>query len=103
MTFEESVLKTALENMFSGRSFSICDLDRIGEIIGVNPSQHPNYKLLHALHCVNFRDMDKVVLDQLQQKVAECLKPTFSPGAMAKALLMEGNDHSPTEDRFLIN
>ena len=103
MNFEESVLKTALNKMFSGKHFSICDLDRIGEILNVHPSQHPNYRFLSALHCVGFADMDKVILDQLQHKVAECLKPTFSPGAMAKALMMEGNDHIPTEDKFLIN
>jgi hypothetical protein len=103
MNFEESVLKIAINKMFSESHFSICDLEDVGNIMGVNPKQHPNYRLLRALHCVKFRDMDKVVLDNLQEKVAECLRPSFSPGAMAKALMMEGNDHTPTEDTFLIN
>jgi|TARA_R110000851_G_scaffold236513_1_gene389195 hypothetical protein len=103
MTFEESVLKTAIEKMFSGNSFSICDLDKIGKLMKVNPSHHPNYTFLSALHCVDFKDMDKIVIDQLQQKVVECLRPKFNSGAMAKALLMEGNDHFNTEDNFLLN
>ena len=98
MSFETAVLEQALNNLFTESSFSICTLRDIGKLVGVNPEQHPNYQLLRALHCVNYADMSPEILQELQQRVAECLRPQFQPGALAKALLMEGNDHINTED-----
>jgi len=98
MSFETAVLEQALNNLFTESSFSICTLRDIGKLVGVNPTQHPNYKLLQALHCVDYADMSPEILQELQQRVAECLRPQFQPGALAKALLMEGNDHANTED-----
>ena len=99
--FEAAVLETALTKLFTGSSFYISDLQDIGKLIGVSPEQHPNFKFLRALHCVSYCDMPQAILCELQQKVAECLKPTFDPATLAKALLMEGNDHIPTEDMYL--
>jgi len=103
MSFETAVLEQALNNLFTERSFNICTLDQIGTMLGINPEQHPNYKLLRPLHCVAYADMSPAILQELQQRVAECLRPQFQPGALAKALLMEGNDHNPTEDRYLLS
>lgn len=102
--FDQAVLETALTKLFSGRYFDICQVDKIGELLGVNPGQHPNYTRLRALHCVDYRDMPNAVLEQLQQKVVECLQPRphMHSGAMlAKALLLEGNDHVNTEDTYI--
>lgn len=98
MSFETAVLEQALNKLFTEKHFSICTLDDIGKLIGVNPSQHPHYKLLRALHCVAYANMSPEILQELQQRVAECLRPQFQSGALAKALLMEGNDHVNTED-----
>jgi len=103
MSFETAVLEQALNNLFTDKHFSICALDNIGKLLNVSPSQHPNYKLLQALHCVDYADMSPAILQELQQRVAECLRPQFQPGALAKALLMEGNDHRNTEDRYLLS
>lgn len=103
MSFEAAVLEQAIKKIFTGRHFSICDVDDAAELLGVNPKQHPNYKLLNALHCVHFSDMSKEILNGLQEKVAECLRPTFHPAMLTKAILSEGNDHMPTEDKYLIN
>ena len=102
--FDQAVLETALTKLFSDSHFSICQVDKIGALVGVNPQQHPNYKRLQALHCVDYRDMPQAVLEQLQQKVVECLQPRphMHSGAMlAKALMLEGNDHVNTEDTYL--
>ena len=98
MSFETAVLEQALDKLFTKKHFDVCMLDKIGKLVGVTPGQHPNYKLLHALHCVDYADMSPAIIQELQQRVAECLRPQFQPGALAKALLMEGNDHTNTED-----
>ena len=103
MGFEQAVLEQAIKGLFNDKHFSICALDDIGKIIGVNPALSPNYKYLRTLHCVNYSEMSPVILNELQVKVAECLKPLFNPSALTKALLMEGADHVNTEDKYLLN
>lgn len=98
MSFETAALEQALNKLFTERSFNLCTLDQIGTTLGVNPEQHPNYKLLRPLHCVAYAEMSPVIIQEIQQRVVECLRPQFQPGALAKALLMEGNDHINTED-----
>lgn len=102
--FEQQVLATALDKLFKARSFSICTLNDIGELVGVSPDQHPNYKHLHALHCVKYSDMSPIILKELQAKVMETLQPQWHSGAiLAKAILIEGNDHINTEDTRLLS
>lgn len=102
-SFEAKALELALNKLFSEKHFSICQLDTIADLIGVNAQAHPNYKTLRALHCVDYNKMDRETRDQLQIKIMECLRPqfNFSSAAITKALLMEGNDHIPTEDNYL--
>jgi hypothetical protein len=99
-SFDKGVVEVALTKLFTESHFSICTLDTIGELIGVNPRVHPNYRSLHALHCVKYRDMPTTVKAGLQTKVMECLRPEFAyTGAiLAKALLLEGRDHLHIED-----
>lgn len=98
MTFKRAVLESALTQLFHDDHFSICKLRDIGDVLGVNVRQHPNYKLLKALHCTNYADMAPEILQGLQEHVTECLRPQFRPELLAKALLIEGNDHVNTED-----
>lgn len=100
---KQQALEALLNKMFSGRSFSVCDLDKAGDLIGVNPGACQHYKTLNALHCVNFADMNEELRQSLPLLVMECLRPTFRPNLMAKALLIEGNDHINTEDTFRLN
>lgn len=100
MSFESDTIRIALDELLNGRSFSICDLNNIGEAIGVDPSHHADYKFLHLLHCVKYSNMTADIRRQIPQKVMNCLDPhnKVNVGAMAKALLIEGNDHINTED-----
>lgn len=99
MSFEKAVVETALKELFNGRHFSICDLEKIGRIVGSNPSRHPDYKYLHALHCVNYSDMPEEVRSEIPMRVIRCLRPDALdiPG-MAAALMAEGRNFTPIED-----
>lgn len=87
MNIEESVLKIKIKSLFNERSFSICTVRELGTLLGVNPEQHPNFKYLHALHCVNYREMDKELVDKLPEMVMECLSKKFDHETYTKALL----------------
>jgi hypothetical protein len=101
-SFEAKALELAINKLFQEKHFSICQLDTIAELMGVNAQAHPNYKVLRALHCVDYSKMDSETREQLQHKVIECLRPqfNFSAAALTKALLMEGNDHIEAEDFY---
>jgi len=102
MSFERDVVTIALKELFHSRSFSICDVDKIGKILGTNPSRHPGYKYLRALHCVDYADMTNTVRDELPQRVMECLKPdSLNFEAMAFALTAEGKGTTPIEDNYI--
>lgn len=103
MSFESEALELAIKKLLGGKHFSICKLDDIGKFLGVNPEHHPNYKMLQALHCVDYCDMSEDMRQELPRKIMECLRPQFSPELMAKALLIEGQQHTDIEDRYLLN
>lgn len=104
MSFESDVVTIALKELFNGRHFSICDVDKIGEMIGTNPSKHPGYKYLRALHCVDYSKMTDEVREQLPNRVMDCLRPdSMNFEAMAMALTAEGRDATPIEDSYIDN
>lgn len=105
MNFETTSVELLIDKMFNGcKHFSICDLDKLGEMIGVNPKSHPNYKFLQGLHCIDYEKMPPQFIEQLQRKVAECLRRNNHMDAklMASNLMAEGNDFAYTEDNTLI-
>jgi len=56
-TFEKQAIATSLKSMFNGNHFSICDFDQCCKIAKITPDKS-TYDVLHALHCVNWTDMD---------------------------------------------
>ena len=103
MSFEHDVLAKALDKLLNGRHFCITDMRNIGDLINVNVYQHPNYKWLHALHCVDYSEMTQEVRDAIPHKVMECLDPKrrINPDVMARALLIEGDQLAGIEDDYL--
>ena len=102
MSFEKACVEQLIKKMFSGSSFSICDLDKLGKMLSVNIGQHKNYKFLHSLHCVNFCDMDDAISSQLESRVAECLTDRkFNPATLSSLVTAEGRDFQFTEDRYI--
>ncbi len=103
MSFEKEVIKQLLDEMFNkSKHFSICDVDTLGKMLNVNPSKSTHYKFLRALHCVNYSDMRPKIKNELQQRVAECLRPDLSVNvdSLAFILTAEGNSFSPIEDEI---
>lgn len=103
MSFETDAVRIALDKMLNGSSFSICDLDRIGKAIGIDPGNSKAYRFLRLLHCVDYSDMTSTVRNQIPEMVMRCLDPRgkVNVDVLAKALLIEGNDHLNTEDNPL--
>lgn len=96
--FQMGCIETGIKKLLKANSFSICTLDSIAKAIGVNPEQHPNYKFLRTLHCVDYASMPEVVIKNLQNQIMECLMPRFSPELMVKAMKIEGSQHQTFED-----
>jgi len=103
MSFESETLKIALDKLLNGKYFSISDLDKIGDTVGVNTHHCPDHKWLRLLHCVDYSSMTPEIRLQIPQKVMNCLDPSarVNTGILAKALLIEGHDHINIEDHTL--
>lgn len=102
MSFEMLAVEAALTKLLNNKHFSICDLNAIGKMVGVNPATHPNYVFLSGLHCVDYADMKPELRAQLQSKITECLtQRPFNPARMLQALTDEGNNMTFVEDRYI--
>lgn len=72
--FQAEVATVSLKKMLNGGHFSICEIDRIGEMAGVSPKQHQDYKTLSALHCVSWGDMPPGLAAEVKHKTIDMLK-----------------------------
>lgn len=70
--FQAQAANLALHNLLHGRHFSICDLDKLAKLIGVQLGGK-DYEALHGLHCVNWADMPEPLRTQAKEKVVELL------------------------------
>lgn len=64
--------QTALKDMLSDKSFSICTVDKIIEMLGRHPDPS-SYKVLSTLHCIKYRDMPTELLQRLPDLLCNCL------------------------------
>lgn len=85
---------TALNEMLAGSSPSICTIDQVGRMLGIDPKRAGDaYQILHTLHCVNYSKMPRELRDQIPGLVQQCLgvETTFqfdacpTPDAMREA------------------
>lgn len=67
------VAQVALNSLFEKRHFSICDLDKVMDLLGKGRRNSKVYKQLHALHCVNYEDMPDELKSQIPFMVNELL------------------------------
>lgn len=70
---KRATVLTALNDMVRRGSFSICTLDRCAEILGIQLRGSEAYKLLGALHCVDFAAMPPNVRKAVPELVRQCL------------------------------
>jgi hypothetical protein len=80
------VVETTLKKLLDARHFSICELDKILEIIGSRQSGEA-YKLLSALHCINYSDMNQELRDRIPLLVNECLRQQTKTSEIVDAVL----------------
>lgn len=92
--FTRETIKLILDKGFNQKSsFYICMVNDLGDLLQVNPRSHPNYPVLHALHCVSYSDMSSEMKDALPNKVMECLSSRFNVEGMARAMaVLEANE-----------
>lgn len=83
----------ALEKMFKGKYFSICDVDKACTLMGRTGSG-PAYDRLNALHCVHWGDIP----DDIMRLIPVWLNEVLGGPRLAAVdipALREGNQHLP--------
>ena len=72
--FQQRAAAMALVKMLKGKHFSICDLDKLADLLGRKAAcAGPDYKALHNLHCVDYGDMEPELTQQVREKCVEIL------------------------------
>lgn len=69
---------TALNDMMQKGYVCICTIDKIGEMLGINPKCE-SHQILRTLHCVHFDKMPTELRQQIPLLIKECLsmEPTY--------------------------
>ncbi|EYS89548.1 hypothetical protein CF68_33275 [Cupriavidus sp. SK-4] len=67
---EKQVIEAALRKMFAQGHFSICTVDSCLGLLNI-PKGGKTYQLLHALHCVDFSDMDRELAHAVPSMIGE--------------------------------
>lgn len=63
----------SLNKMMRSSFFSICEIDRLGEMLGVPVRSTQAYKLLYPLHCMHWDQMPNEVREAVPGLIKECL------------------------------
>lgn len=69
---------TALNAMMQKGWLSMSTIDRVGEMLSINPKGEA-YRILAPLHCVDFDKMPRELVEQIPMLIQQCLSvtPTF--------------------------
>lgn len=73
-TLKRATVLTALDDMIRRGSFNICTIDRCAEILGIQLKGLEAYKILSALHCIDYSRMAPEVRRALPGLIRECLQ-----------------------------
>lgn len=72
--FQQRAVVVTLVKMFTGKHFSICDLETLSDTLGRRSSLGgKDYSALRGLHCVDWGDMGPDLALMVRQKCAEML------------------------------
>jgi len=83
------VVTQALDHLFTASYFSICHLDPVMDILNA-PRHSEAYKLLRALHCVDYAAMRPELRERIPQLVNECLAPPAVVDCLATNVALNG-------------
>ena len=70
--FQVQVAEIAIEQLFIKPYFSICDFDKIVDLIGVKVDKKDR-QTLYCLHCVDWKDMPESLRILIKEKIREML------------------------------
>lgn len=70
--FQAQAAGIALHKMLLGHHFSICDLDSLAKLVGVELGGK-DYQALRGLHCMNWADIPEPLRTQAREKIVELL------------------------------
>jgi len=88
MRHKAEIVKIGIDELLNKSGyFSICDLNKLAETLGVNAKLSKDYIYLNQLHCVNYSDMSDELLSDIPNMIMNCLSSSFDSGVMAKALI----------------
>jgi hypothetical protein len=71
--FEQLAIQAALKKLLSQDYFDICTVDKILAVTRSVPDGKV-YRSLHLLHCVNYMDMPRELLEELPMLLAEVFR-----------------------------
>ena len=79
---------TALNEMMAKGWFSISVIDKVGELLGVNPRCEA-YRILAPLHCIDFDKMPDELRAAIPRLIQECLgiTPIFQFKTIARTVI----------------
>lgn len=63
---------TALNKMLASHYFDITTIDRIGDMLSINPRGEA-YTVLRTIHCVHYDEMPKPLRDAIPDLIRQCL------------------------------
>lgn len=93
---KKQIAITALNDMMSRGHFSICTIDSVAELLGVN-AKGEAYTMLRALHCVDWAKMPQDVRAAVPDLIRDCLG--VGPVFRFKTLEPEVIDVAPAKRR----
>lgn len=80
----QMAMRVAAQTLFSGSRFDICAVRDLMDLAGVGRYHECEaFKILHALHCVDYARMPDELRVRIPHLVNECLRP---PVAVAQAV-----------------
>jgi hypothetical protein len=59
--------------MMRGGHFSICTIDNVGKLLGIEPRGSDAYNVLHTLHCIDWNAMPPQLREAVPGLINECL------------------------------
>lgn len=80
------VVTAALNDLFTKKWFDMCNLNKVREIVNA-PKNSEAYKLLDALHCVDYDKMPPDLRERIPHLVNEVLRPTVVINAAVEVAL----------------
>lgn len=78
LELKKQVAITSLNAMMSQSFFSICTIDKLATMLEVKPEREA-YNILQPLHCINYNQMPKALLEQLPMLIMRCLDVMPTP------------------------